>query len=328
MRHQAGRPVFVPDARSGSTQPQAFDGRNHIALIPVSPIQSAIPCSASYVAQKGHGDGRGDGRGNVSHQASACRGIRHSKANVRSDAPLESRFTLGQLDASTQALIPEGLAKLEQRRLNPTGRDTAYAAFLDALVAWGLLDRLPVDHRGVLRVNAPFCGAFSEVPLLLPFLSRRFVGEGRAAGLEVYGCDLEPQGVIWATMTEWARRAHDSKVRLQLEQCDLQAQGLPPAGLVIAIHPGPYINPVDPGPWLQIISNVLRSCICGGRCIFACFFVEEAEAVKMICERLGVHAEVAESPYYQVDPLPLYTDYRGVAATPLRYAVVIRRGVV
>eukprot|EP00927_Polykrikos_kofoidii_P072656 TRINITY_DN68756_c0_g1_i1.p1 TRINITY_DN68756_c0_g1~~TRINITY_DN68756_c0_g1_i1.p1 ORF type:complete len:266 (-),score=48.82 TRINITY_DN68756_c0_g1_i1:79-876(-) len=227
--------------------------------------------------------------------------------------------------APAEAQIEKGLARVEQRRQQPTGRDLAYVGFLNTLASCGILDRLPLDAAGVLQVCVPFCGGCSEVPLLLPFLKDGFVGLGRPAkGICMLGVDLEPSEIWWSTFREWSRRCLGPQVMLDFEAKDLCAEKLPPTGLILGIHPGPDLSPSHVnGPWRHVVTNILSSLAPGGRCVFACFYKHEVEGVKMICAGVGARVSVMENPFYLVSPMPTYTDHLGVTATPLRYIVVI-----
>mmetsp|Transcript_31018 Transcript_31018/g.68529 ORF Transcript_31018/g.68529 Transcript_31018/m.68529 type:complete len:295 (-) Transcript_31018:10-894(-) len=225
-------------------------------------------------------------------------------------------------EAVVQQHLPEGLARVEQRRLAPTGRDNAYIGFLQAISSWGLLASLPLGSDGALHVNVPFCGGFSEGPLLMPCLVEK-LPILRATSVTLRGSDLEASQLWWATQKEWVRRCLGSRARLEFSTKDLVKDPLPSAGLTLAVHPGPKIEHEGTGGvWHQIVANVLQSRAPGGRCIFATFFIEEARALQRICQWCGVSTEVHENPYYGTRPLPTYIDERGVEATPLRYVLV------
>jgi len=221
--------------------------------------------------------------------------------------------------------VPGLLARVELRQKEPTGRDHAYMGFLNALASWGYLDDLPLDSSGALHVNVPHSGGFSEAPLLLPFLARKVLCPGRGAHGLVFHCsDLEPNKLWWATFTEWAKRTQDPRVRLEFSQVDLVSSRLQPAGLTLAVHPGPDLSPRALGPWRYILENVIRSCAPGGLCIFASFYEHEVQGVQMVCEALGVPVEVRVNPYYEADPMPYYIDSLGVKAHPLRYITIAK----
>lgn len=221
----------------------------------------------------------------------------------------------------SEELLTEGLARIEQRRRRPNERDRAYLSLLKAMIDWELLDSLPLDHGGRLQVSAPFCGGFSETPLLLPFLAQRFLGHSGSTSLSIFACDLEEQPVWWTVFQEWAARSLPPNVELQFGRQDLEHQALPPSGLIIAVHPRATLF----GPWYNILANVLHACLPGSICIIATFFDCEAQAVTRICQSLGVSVEVRQNPFYEVEPMPTFVDECGVEATPLRYVVIVRK---
>merc|ERR1712151_1003346 len=114
----------------------------------------------------------------------------------------------------------------------------------------------------------------------------------------------------------------DPRVHLEFLQKDLVTSALPPAGLILAVHPGPDLSPRNLGPWRYILENVLNSYARGGRCIFASFYEHEVQGIQMICEALDASVEMRMNPYYQTDPMPYYIDYAGVKAHPLRYLTI------
>merc|ERR1711957_573106 len=112
---------------------------------------------------------------------------------------------------------------------------------------------------------------------------------------------------------EWTRRTQDPRVQLEFEQRDLAGPRLPPAGLILGVHPGPNLAPdlVIPGhvksqgnPWRQILENVLGSRAVGGRCIFASFYEHEVEGIRTVRQANGAQVKVCENSYYQTDPMP------------------------
>eukprot|EP00928_Gymnodinium_smaydae_P040071 TRINITY_DN27240_c0_g1_i1.p1 TRINITY_DN27240_c0_g1~~TRINITY_DN27240_c0_g1_i1.p1 ORF type:complete len:345 (+),score=28.31 TRINITY_DN27240_c0_g1_i1:59-1036(+) len=230
----------------------------------------------------------------------------------------------------TGEYIREGLRRVEKRRQEPNGRDYAYASFLKTIASAGVFDHLPLDSAGILHINVPHCGAFSEAPILLPFLAARMLEPaGPAKGVRVSCSDLEASSIWWETFKEWTKRTQDARICLEFHQRDLVASALPAAGLTLAIHPGPDLAPhlVSQGrsgnPWRQILENILRSRAPGGQCIFASFYDHEVEGIRTVCSGLGCRVQVAENPYYQTDPMPSYTDHCGVSAHPLRYITIV-----
>lgn len=209
--------------------------------------------------------------------------------------------------------VEEILAKVAARQASPTNRDLAYHSFLQLLLGLGMFENLPLDGSGILRVNMPFCGAFSEAPMLLPFLVERVSRLGaRCRGISVWGSDLEALPLMWQTYQEWSKRNLGDRVQLMLSQQDLEKETLPQAGLIIAVHPRATLF----GPWYGILAHVFQSRVQGGRCIVATFFEWEAQAVEKIYRSLGVQVEIRQNPFY--------SSYAPDAeATPLRYAVIV-----
>lgn len=149
--------------------------------------------------------------------------------------------------------------------------------------------------------------------MLLPFLKECFLGHNHgAAGITVFGCDLEPQPGWWPTMQEWVSRNLGPSVQLSFAEQDLAQASLPPAGLILAVHPRATLF----GPWYSILGNVLASRLPGARCVIATFFEVEALAVQEICRSLGARVDIRENPYYAGRP-------RSDEGTALRYAVLV-----
>merc|ERR1712110_890455 len=123
---------------------------------------------------------------------------------------------------------------------------------------------LPLDKSHVLHVSVPFCGGFSEVPLLLPTLRNHFLQKDRARTVRIFGCDLDLNRFSpwWATFMEWRQREMDPMIELYLDERDLEAFTLPPAALIIGVHPGPDL---EEKCWNRILQNILRSLLPGGR---------------------------------------------------------------
>merc|ERR1712196_519150 len=106
---------------------------------------------------------------------------------------------------------------------------------------------------------------------------------------------------------------------------NLVMEAMQPAGLVLAVRPGPDLSPGKTNAWQQIIPNVLRSCTEGGLCVFASFYEHEVQAIEQICLGHGRRVDIRENPFYLTDPEPVYTDYLGVAAHPLRFIVIVSK---
>ncbi|CAK9078702.1 unnamed protein product [Durusdinium trenchii] len=165
--------------------------------------------------------------------------------------------------------------------------------------AWGVLEALPLDHRGALQVSAPFCHDFFEdrgrterAPHLLPFLKSQILEKGKATRIEVEGCDVRPQEFWWSAWEKWTEHEFAGRIQLHLQQQDLVQSAQRPAGLILAAHP----EVTNGGPWLPILRHVLASRAKGGRCVFATFYRQEAEACVQICRMEKVQAEIRENP--------------------------------
>eukprot|EP00435_Cladocopium_sp_Y103_P035555 s868_g9.t1 len=188
---------------------------------------------------------------------------------------------------------------VKEAATRPTGREKAYMAFLSAIADWGLLKALPTELIGggagpLVRVSLPFCGALSEAPMLLPFLLnqlRTFISEK-------------------VQLHDWTAYTLGDACSLKCQLQDLAEENLPSSafGLVLGIHP--LVSGVACDiPWCKII------CKPGGRCIFATFYLFEAEKVQRICKELGFATHLRENPYYVGVP-------RSQAGTDLRFIVV------
>jgi len=230
------------------------------------------------------------------------------------------------------------LPHVERKLAAPDERTRAYKAFLAAIAQWGLLDRFSAVGPRPLRVAMPFCGQLGEAPILLPFLVDRLLG--RLCGptcLEVCGCDVlaEPEAFWWPAWREWATQTFGDRVRLAFQRQDLCSDPLPPADLILGVHPavleaiarcsGPGQAASDPGvmvevkpdgPWHDILVNVLRAREVGSLCMFATFYLSEARAVEAILQGLGVASEIRENPHYVGAPV-------GAQDTHLRFAVIV-----
>lgn len=187
---------------------------------------------------------------------------------------------------------------VQKQRAEPDQRDQAYQCWIQALAAWGVLEALPLDHRGALQVSAPFCHDFFEAPHLLPFLKSQILEKGKATRIEVEGCDVRPQEFWWSAWEKWTEHEFAGRIQLHLQQQDLVQSAQRPAGLILAAHP----EVTNGGPWLPILRHVLASRAKGGRCVFATFYRQEAEACVQICRMEKVQAEIRENPFYAGRP--------------------------
>eukprot|EP00445_Apocalathium_hangoei_P042477 CAMPEP_0203971680 /NCGR_PEP_ID=MMETSP0359-20131031/98601_1 /ASSEMBLY_ACC=CAM_ASM_000338 /TAXON_ID=268821 /ORGANISM="Scrippsiella Hangoei, Strain SHTV-5" /LENGTH=600 /DNA_ID=CAMNT_0050909665 /DNA_START=44 /DNA_END=1846 /DNA_ORIENTATION=- len=214
--------------------------------------------------------------------------------------------------AAMSVALATAITWVKQREAAPDQRDQAYLSFLRALsTEWRVLEGLPTDASGTLHVSTPFCQQFFEAPLLLPFLKEHVLDTGRAKGIATFGSDVKPEPFWWPAWEEWVPCMLGPHVVLHLKAQDLARELPAAAGLVLAVHP----EVTTGGPWPVIIANVLRSCVPGGRCVFATFYAQEAEEVARICRSVGVPCSVRESPFYAGRPAT-------EVGTFLRFAVI------
>lgn len=214
-------------------------------------------------------------------------------------------------DLPRELLVAFDLVK--KQRTSPDQRDQAYRCWIQSLAAWGVLENLPLDAQGTLQVTAPFCHDFFEAPHLLPFLASQILDRGRARRIEVQGCDVRPQDFWWGAWEKWTEHEFSGRITLQLRQQDLVQGPQPLAGLILAAHP----EVTNGGPWLPILRHVLSSRRSpNGRCVFATFYRQEAEACVQICQAQQVMAEIRENPFYAGRPADEVGTFH-------RYAVIV-----
>eukprot|EP00419_Tripos_fusus_P054199 CAMPEP_0172810514 /NCGR_PEP_ID=MMETSP1075-20121228/8849_1 /TAXON_ID=2916 /ORGANISM="Ceratium fusus, Strain PA161109" /LENGTH=320 /DNA_ID=CAMNT_0013649837 /DNA_START=39 /DNA_END=1001 /DNA_ORIENTATION=+ len=169
-----------------------------------------------------------------------------------------------------------------------------YKAMLDFVAQLGVLEGLPLDRSGILRVSVPFCAAFMECQILLPFLAQHFLERRLAQGLYVLGTDATIlKGAKWPQKEKYAQRKF-SRCQLHLRQMDLTKNSLPECALTVAVHPEATRDPV----WEDIIANLIRSTVPGGVVLVATYFDVEVHAVQRYGAPLGVQFQVFENPYY------------------------------
>lgn len=190
-----------------------------------------------------------------------------------------------------------------------------YQAMLDDLDSTGWLEGLPVDSQGILRVSMPFCGSNQELPVLVEFLAARFLGKHGVNGIHIVGSDVvnwNVKGGYWHQKEKWVARKFPG-MQLQFRQMDLAREQHPESALTLGIHPECTV----PGPWPEILTNILRSTT--GVCLVATFKDAEMQVVRDLCQRLGLACEVHENPFWQSRPLP-----PGTVPPFLRFLVLVR----
>jgi len=89
------------------------------------------------------------------------------------------------------------------------------------------------DSAATLRISVPFCGAFFEAPVLAKFLSRLLDTRKDFSEVHVLGSDVLPG----AARVALASVPADERVHFRYEHLDLAASPLPPADLVLGLHP-------------------------------------------------------------------------------------------
>lgn len=123
---------------------------------------------------------------------------------------------------------------------------------------------------------------------------------------------MRPQDFWWAAWEKWTEHEFSGRITLQLRQQDLVQEPQPLAGLILAAHP----EVTNGGPWLPILRHVLSSRSPKGRCVFATFYRQEAEACVQICHAQHVMAEIRENPFYAGRPADEVGTFH-------RYAVIV-----
>jgi len=182
-----------------------------------------------------------------------------------------------------------------------------YKAMLDFVARVGVLERLPLDRLGILRVSVPFCAAFMECQILLPFLSRYFLERPVARGLYVLGTDATIfKGAKWPQKEKYAQK-NFPRCQLRLRQMDLAKEPLPECALTVAVHPEATR---EGRVWEDIIANLIRSTVPGGVVLVATYYDVEVQAVQRYGAPLGIQFQIFENPYYASRPTEEYPSMR------------------
>lgn len=219
------------------------------------------------------------------------------------------------------ASLSQFMGAVQEARTRPHEREKAYQSFLCAIQQWGLLDGIPETCGKAgppsTRVSLPFCGSLSETPILLPILAKHT--SSNRCQLEVHACDVDDSAsnYWWPGWTEWTSAVLGPRCSLTFQKKDLATESLPSKafGLVLGIHPLVMGTGCEV-PWRRIMANVMQSCQPGARCIFATFYIFEAEKVQSICRDLGHSSEIRENPYYA-------RAAKNELGTHLRYVVIV-----
>merc|ERR1719229_291798 len=109
-----------------------------------------------------------------------------------------------------------------------------YRHILEILLTRGYFDKLPLSEEGVLQVSVPFCGRFSEYPLLGDFLAEHAGKRVGATATEVFGTEVSgAYAQKWAEAERWCTRVHPQVLQMSVRIMDLAEDPLPGAGLVL-----------------------------------------------------------------------------------------------
>mmetsp|Transcript_35052 Transcript_35052/g.96924 ORF Transcript_35052/g.96924 Transcript_35052/m.96924 type:complete len:369 (+) Transcript_35052:86-1192(+) len=182
-----------------------------------------------------------------------------------------------------------------------------YADVLEVVRSRGCLERLPVDGKGVLHVNVPFCGGFQEYAVLGNYIADHCLSRLDVCEATILATDIsQAHSFFWAVAHAWYAEIQP-EIRLQTCVKDLSLDPLPEVGLCIAIHP----EVTKGGPWFQIIGSIVRSC--RGICVFSTFYEEEMQTVVNMVgmyKRDGTVVDVVENPHYDSRDRPQASDMR------------------
>jgi len=174
-----------------------------------------------------------------------------------------------------------------------------YGAMLRFLREAGCLEGLPLDGQGIMRVSVPFCAAFMECRILVPFLAELLLGRPAVSGISVLGTDVTVfRGGKWPQKEKYASKKYPG-LQLRLRQSDLSREPLPDCALTIAVHPEATRDKL----WGDILANIVRSTVQGGVIVIATYFEIEMEAVINFCKPMGICFNVYENPYYKTHPV-------------------------
>lgn len=178
----------------------------------------------------------------------------------------------------------------------------AFRAFLEVLSRGRFTDGLPPDPGGVLRVNVPFCGSFSEAELFAEFLEAYVLTRPDVSAVAVVGADADSNyvGDLWPL---WQKLYDGQRLQLDLRVQDLAATPMPAATFTLAVHPRPLASGDGEKPiWDKIIRGVLQSTPMG-LVVFVLFIRQECEELIRLCTSMGARCEpVVENPFFVANP--------------------------
>ena len=170
-----------------------------------------------------------------------------------------------------------------------------YHCLLALLQEKGFVQQLR-SLEGVLRVSVPFCGRLREHASLSNFIATHCLACPGMQEASIYATDFLDSYILdWAIAERWCERVHPN-IRLRTRVGDLAQEQLPPADLVIALHPEVSTG----GFWFRIIGSVVQSCA-GGVCVFGTFYEME---MNTLCNMIDMYksesavVEVFDNPHY------------------------------
>lgn len=165
--------------------------------------------------------------------------------------------------------------------------------------------KLTMTEDAIMRVNVPFCGHFYEYAVLGNFVADSILTLPGVKGGRIVATELSDEySIDWAMAHRWFK-AFQPSIQLEVYTMDLAQDPLPTADVTIAIHP----EVTKGGAWFPIISSVIRSGSGGGLCLFACFYMAEAETVVNMVHMYAdndTYVEVIENPFYTQNEIPDY----------------------
>jgi hypothetical protein len=174
--------------------------------------------------------------------------------------------------------------------------------------------KLTMSNRGVVRVNVPLCGRFSEYAVLGNFVAKHLLTMPGVSGARIVAADVNNDFILdWAMASRWFSKLQ-TKIELDCHAMDFLQDSLPKADITIALHP----EVTKGGEWFPIVGSIIQSRSSGGVAVFATFYRVEAETVVNMVHMYkddGTAVEIIENPWYASNEAPPYP--------PMRYLVVV-----
>eukprot|EP00667_Euglena_gracilis_P014922 EG_transcript_15490 len=169
--------------------------------------------------------------------------------------------------------------------------DQAFASTLE-LLKQDILPHLRPQANGRVPVAVPFCGGFTEAPVLDAFLRRHLPAlPADVQSVDVYALDRQHSADYSISKVE----AHP-KITYTAVNMDLAWQPMPRAALSLAIHP----LATAPG-WDSLVRNVVAH---SDAAIFFLFAQCEQEALAEVCEKAGFACTVRQNPFGRAQFVP------------------------